>query len=262
MKYLFRILPVFVLLINFNCNANEQQINEENFDIVAFQNHMHEQALHKDAQVEQEANSAANQAIDVHWYLDIFPDDEPSWIQKPAGTGEIHGLLSLRQNYSNLFCEHYNYSNENHNNEVFFTVSNDGLATERAVNQWQIDRYSILSRLRYGIIDSNQPMNYYFDLLHSLIESVKQMNNDRSLYSNDNPDGLRSDEYARRRCVYICRMIINKMLPLVDRTSKQKNLLDFQEDFRYVNFRNINNSNDANNDLDYIYQRLHNYIMN
>lgn len=229
--------------------------DKENCEIVNFQ----KEALLEDAQVELEANSAANQAIDVHWYLDTFPEDKPSWIQKDAGTNEIHGLLGLRLKYGKLFCEHYNYSKENHNNETFFIVSNDGLATENAVNQWQIDQYPILSKLRYGTINSNKPMNYYFDLLHSLIESVKKMNNDRNLYGNDNSNGLRNDGYARRRCVYICKMIINKMLPLVDRTSKQRNLIDFQQDFLKLSI--TNSSNDENDKLDYIYQRLYNYIM-
>ena len=248
MKFLFKILPLFTLLISITSIGNVYSIEDDSDDDIDINiNNINNNHHHVN-----------NNNIPINWYLERPNHNEPDWIYEYSGTDDIQGL-HLRQSYSRMFAYYCNMTKE-HRYYIRFNIS--GLATDRSINQWQIDRYQILKRIQNqdNTVASNQPMNYYLYLLRILINSTCQLKDDikNGLYINDldpnlNERGLISYEGAAYRLQAICRLIINKMLLLVKNTDQQRSLLDFQADFSI--FHDLNNDQ-----LEHIYRRLRHAI--
>ena len=198
----------------------------------------------------------SNNNIPVNWYLDDS-EHEPDWVELV----QIHGLfLHLITSYRKMF----NYHMNNKHNHIRINASQNGLATDMSINQWQINRYQILTTLRnqHNRVESNQTMGYYLSLLHTLINSACQLKDDirNGLYINDrdpnlNKNGLLDYMGVALKLKSICFLIISKMLPLVNNTDQQRHLLDFEADFKWFRDEHVTNVQ-----LENIYTNLKNII--
>lgn len=198
---------------------------------------------------------ANNNNIPINWY--ILHGVRPDWINDYSGTSKYRLTFS----YGRVFADHYNMTVNQHDG-IRFDISKNGLATDSSINYWQIDRYQILKRMQnqHQIVASNQPMNYYLSLLRILINSACQLKDDikNGLYASDldpnlNEHGLMGYMDAVYTLQAICKLIINKMLPLVSNVNQQRKLIDFQVNFEM--FLDLNNDK-----LEKMYRKLRHII--
>ena len=244
MNFLFKILPLFTLLISVTSISNIHSMeydSNDNINTYSYNDH-----------------HANNNNVPIDWYILEFVD-EPDWADELAGAEQ--GVLRLHQSYRSMLVPHSKMT-ENNYYYIRMNISKNGLATDSSMNQWQIDRYKILNKIQSqnNTVASNQPMDYYLSLLHILINSACQLKDDikNGLYCNDidpnlNEHGLLSYNAVCDTLQRICRVIINKMLLLVSNINQQRDLLDFQADFGI--FTELNNKQ-----LNDMYVKLSNAI--